>query len=199
MSGPKRSFLAIALVSIGCLSAHADTVSPGEIVKFSFTLSGPPTCPSGPCDTFVMSPFGATSIFVGLPIMHIELFDGNTLLGSYVGVAVVADFVSSTSQFTFGNPTVIDFSSFLDGSINGTVYYQLTDGSITNTSLDPANAGFSVGHATSSNGFTGMVPIVVTDESFVPEPGVAVCVLTGLAAMICAKLRRSNRRRIGTG
>lgn len=133
--------IVIVLSLAGGVGAHADTISPGEMIQFSFTLSGVPTCSDGPCDTLLMTPFGGSSIFVGSPILNVQLFNGSTLLGSFTGVPVVASFVSASSLYTFDNPTVIDFSSILDGSIQGIVDYQLTGASITNTSLDPATAG----------------------------------------------------------
>ena len=181
----------IAVFGLGCcLSAHAATILEGEIVQFSFTLSGPPTCPDGTCDTLIMTPFGASSIFQGSPIMHVELFNGNTLLGTFTGVPVVAAFDSSTSLYTFDSPPTIDFSSILNGAIQGIVLYQLTGGSITNTTLDPASAGFGLGHATDSSGFNKLVPVTVTSETVVPEPSVSAFVLAGLAAMACWAGRR---------
>src|SRR5579871_4780348 len=120
-------------------SAKATNLFPGTEVIFNFTVDATHHCEDAqsnvqPCDTLEFFPFQG-SPQIGSPTFVAQLFDGTTLLGTYTGSPFVSIFKSPTSALTFANPTVADFTTILNGTINGVLKYELLTGELANVDL----------------------------------------------------------------
>ncbi len=121
---------AFAGIAIGLfpITTKATEVSTNDVVIVEFQLPGPPPPPpSGPVDVLSISPLNADLSQFGNIDATVSLFDGNTLLGTYEIInGRSAFFEDSASEWQVGNPTVIDFTSIRDGSIDGRMEYRVT-------------------------------------------------------------------------
>jgi hypothetical protein len=133
----KLSLIAAASVVL-LASARADVMTPGTPLRVTFKVANP-VQPSPP-DTLVLV---LDQYFIPTPIGSYtsNLFNGATLLGTYTSTALgaatgqhgaspFAFWKSATSIFTVGNPTVVDFTSFVDGSIDGVIEFTIATGEI---------------------------------------------------------------------
>lgn len=189
--------------------SHAAVIRSGETLRVNFSIPGVPAVTSqGEIDalTFTLDAIRTNSI-IGAPSARFELFDGSQLLGSYefafsspfTGFA----FTSSSSLYSFRSTVVSDFSSILDGTIDGRI-------DITNTTKrafdfqpeDPAFnfnvGGGALGRAFSSNGLvlapSGVRNVVIESQErvvSVPEPSSTVLLVGAMLTLLVLRRRAS--------
>lgn len=126
------------------------TLNDNETLRMAFRVSATPTTDVMVTDVgLVSAPTSATSSW--------RVLNGSNLLGTQQGATGVAFWRSSVSQFS--NGTTIDFSSLLNGTIDGRVEFAVTKGPF---QLDLSKAIVGIAHAFSSNGFSVLVNPVAT-------------------------------------
>ena len=113
-----------------------------------------------------------------------RLFDRGMLLGTHVGGSRAA-FKSATSVFNRANPTVIDFSSFQDGSVDGAIEVTIDRGLV---NLYRVSDELNIGHAEPDLNLNyGFAPstfeILHGTPVPTPEPAPIFLLLTGLAGL----------------
>ncbi|MBK7643325.1 MAG: hypothetical protein IPJ19_09770 [Planctomycetes bacterium] len=135
--------------------SRADVMTPATTLRVTFRVE-PPFLPSPP-DTlmllldhpFIQTPIGSYTA---------TLFDGTTLVGTHTSTLLglaqgqmflhdMACWKSAGSLFTVDNPTVIDFTPILNGSIDGVIEFTIATGEI-DFALDKVVVQLS--HASSS-------------------------------------------------
>jgi len=86
-------------------------------------------------------------------LISASLYDGDDYIGTYNDTTQGYNrhffFIQSDSLFTLLSPTIIDFSSIKNGSINGLLRLSTTEGEF---DIDFSNSGITVGFGTSSSG-----------------------------------------------
>ena len=166
-----RRFLRSAAV-VGILAwgqgaqASPITFLPGDILEIRFSLPGPPPqlqYPDGTysdVDVFVAAISNSNQLFILDPVVShtAELFNGSVSLGiiedtfggATTGNANLEAGIWESPKSLFNNccppnrEQTIDFSSFLDGSIDGRVQFQISSGSFV-VDLDTLLPFFSIG------------------------------------------------------
>ncbi len=121
------------------------TVKSGDVLEIRFDV---PVLPSPDNDMFFIFANGST--VTGYFTTITEMFDGDTLIGTYTEgwSQITSRWVTADSLSTIGTPQVIDFSSLLYGSIDGLTRMTITgDNSIT---FDTEAVQGKFGRATSS-------------------------------------------------
>lgn len=185
----RSSALFVFLLFSFCIGLRADAFGPGEIAEYAFTIN-PLTypCPGGPCDTLVFLP-DLNPAPPGLS-WTVQIFDGRNLLGSYTnGACCSGEFIASGSLSTFGSPTVVDFTSLQDGTIQGLLVLTVANGSI---DLFP-QALLELFHSDSSdggpvNGFTdSFLTAAITSA---PEPSSSIVVGSAICGLLFLRFRR---------
>lgn len=116
--------LAMTLAA-GAEALGASILMAGETLRVHFQLA-PPVCWGGPCDTLLVMPT-ADQAFAPT-VDAVTLFHGQTVLGSLTGIYTPA-FASSGSLMSAG-AAIVDFTSVLDGSIQGSLAFSLSSGSM---------------------------------------------------------------------
>ena len=180
------SFVLLMVVFIG-KSASAIMLTPNDFMDIKFYLQKPT-----PLNADVLS-----FAFHGIQIesngfLTASLFDGDTLLGTYMdptsGFTRMLSFVAPGSQYTFLNPTVIDFTSIHDGTIDGMLRLATTTGEL---DINPFFSDFYVGVSTSKHSFFShkdWIPViseVSLSPKVIPEPISFILLLTGIAGLAC--------------
>lgn len=104
------------------------TLNAGDVLEVRFTTTGP-ICPSGPCDALELS-LNESGAFFDANVTA-DLFDGNTLLGSYFNIfCCVPRFRSPSSLFQAGG-AVVDFTAIDSSTINGVIDVSIGTGFLT--------------------------------------------------------------------
>ena len=180
-----KTFLALAVVAV--LAAPASSAAtlynlyPNDRLIFSFTFSSVPVC-SGTCDT--LFPFIQTGpAFAGAPATT-ALYDGSTLLSSFSTGCCLFAFHTAASAFAIGG--VADFTTILNGTIQGRVEYMIFDHFIQD--VDLSSAYIILGHGTSNSASDDVRANVVVSIVPVREPALG-WLLAG-ALVILALLKR---------
>ena len=192
--------MALAVFLLPSTRAHAEPIAAGDILRLSFDLTGLPPgyIEFGNLDYFEFAIFLAPS--EPITSFTTRLFDGDQLLGTFTSpftdaspspTSVISRFMSPTSGYP-GVATVIDFSTFNDGTIDGRIEFTISSGSGT---LIRTSDELSVGQGVRGPfiAFTSSIPTrtfeVIPAEAPVPEPGTIFLAATGLAAAIARRRR----------
>jgi len=194
---------------IAIATCRADTLGPGEILRYTFTvdLSNPATSSCiGLCDALlIQSNLENPS---GLPITF-ELFDGSTLLGDYttsaaVNCCVLGGFAAIGTNFIpgFDSPpaTQVDFTDFQSSTTSGVIDISVSGGSILTSDQTSVMITIGASLAPNSLDFFGTDPATFTgSELITPEPsgflpvGMMVLVMIGRRWPRFAKGLRPSR------
>ncbi len=115
------------LLTLTPAAISAVEITTNDTVAVEFKLTGPPSTNNGIVDLMEIFPINGALYEVGAVDATVKLYDGNRLLGTYLIVnSFGANFRGVTSQWRFQNPTIIDFTSIRDGSIDGRIEYRIT-------------------------------------------------------------------------
>ena len=177
----------------------------GDVLRVSFDMSQydpPPAMDTLDVLTFrsFMHPLAPIGSFT------VRVIDRGQLLGSYTAAFDATDtptayFRAPTSAFAAGNPTVIDFSTFADGTFDGSVELTIDSGAGNGGRL---SEGLVLGHTLDALSFVNSgfsYPDqhshweVIPEVSPVPEPASLFLCGTGALGLL-ARIRR--RRRSGS-
>lgn len=183
----KPRLLATCALTLCALSSpvQADLLNAGDTLCVDFSVS----------DTLTNVPdvlhlrLGALTVNAAFTSRTATLYDGNTLLGvntltnfgTYVGPLALSPsnaFKSATSVYTFNSPTVIDFTTIQDGSINGHLEFTIATGQM---DIDLAQVTVNLGRAISGSGLqeTGPDPtllcVSITTGGCVTNAGEPAC------------------------
>ena len=175
-----------------CVPTQAGPITflPGDTLEIRFYLPGPPDqlmYPNGvlaDVDIFHASISNTSQLLILSPVVShtAELFDGsvslgtitNTFGGASTGYANLeaGNWKSPSSLFDSGSPgrdLVIDFSSFVDGSIDGRLQFQIASGSML-VDIDTLLPFFNIGLGFGGTwGITNVQP-VISQISIIPQP-----------------------------
>src|SRR5258708_38985624 len=98
--------------------AIGGTLNAGDILQIGFSTTAP-VCPSGACDVLELFPNEAGSFFA--TNVTANLFNGNTLLGTYfAAICCAPSFRSPSSLFQAGSATA-DFTAIDAGITTGII------------------------------------------------------------------------------
>lgn len=206
-----KTMSALAAVVIFGLPAvsHAAVIQSGETLRVNFSIPGVPAVTSlGEIDTltFTLDAIRTNGI-IGAPSARFELLDGSQLLGSYEfafsSPFTSFAFTSTSSLYLFRSTAVSDFSSIVDGTIDGRI-------EITNTTKrafdfqpeDPAFnytvRGGTLGRAFASNGVvlapSGVRNVIIESQErvvSVPEPSSTALLFGAMLTLLVLRRRAS--------
>jgi hypothetical protein len=189
----------------------AEPFSPAHVLRIPFAFNGNPWAGSDP--PVDLSTFDTFEFNVGIlqvePIdsFTVSLFEGPRLLGSYTAAYTdmpVARFRSLTSPYRFGDPTVVDFTAFQNGTFDGRVEFKIQGG---RGEVFPHSDDLAFGRALGADLFQSYPDgranasylsgtAFEVDLAPVPEPASMVLFATGAALASCrAWVRRQARSR----
>jgi MYXO-CTERM domain-containing protein len=182
--------------------ADAETIAAGDVLRITFDTDFP--IPGhidfGNLDYFEFAIFLQPTAPIGS--FTTRLFDGNDLLGTYTSPfangaisSVVSRFISPTSIYT-GPSSIVDFTAFNNGTIDGRLEFTISSGSGT---LIRTSDELSVGRAISpevgstGNLLTGSFTVIPgANPSPVPEPATMLLGASGLVALAALRRRRPH-------
>ena len=183
--------------------AHADPLRPGDILRVSFNMGAYEPPPA--LETLDVLDFttGLTAI-ESIGFYTARVFNGDELLGSYTaafdpgaGVTVSSYFRASTSSYAVRNPTVIDFSSFNQGTFDGAVELTIDSGL---ARWFRVSEGLALGRALNASTYIANLEVYPDQHAFweiipgtqnpIPEPSSMLLLGTG-AAVLIARIRRT--------
>lgn len=199
MKNAKLLVITAFFVSIGSAPNYSFgatvTVLPGDTLEVRFYLPQVPT-PSHDYDVFYLGNANSATVISTVSATNVELFNGNSLLGTYSSSdnLLPALFKTSDSLWDNGqNPTIIDFASFLDGSIDGILRLSIESGEVL---FDIGKIAVGLGHATgssTSNYWPSDQPIISNiNNTGVPIPGAAWLLGSGLFGLVAMRKRVSK-------
>lgn len=201
------ALVGLAAVLLLAAPGRAVTVLPGEAFEVDFTFSSQPLASGNPVDLLVFS-LAPSTVSSGLTGYDVELWDGGTLLATNsTGPDLLWGFVSAGSAWTQNPEIVSDFSSIVDGSIDGRIRLIPQFGSVPAASgsgafvdvvfFPPPGTGMDAGVALSDGiSFVAADPepfVSATRVVAVPEPAAALLLGAGALAAACAR-RGAGRR-----
>lgn len=170
------ALIATLVVSLGLASAARATIlHAGEILRVTFTT----TPNSTPAPDELSLNLGLTNVIQAHTARTGALYDGNVLLGvgsttsfgNVVGplnLDPARSWKSPTSLWNFDNPAIADFTSIVNGTINGRIDFSIATGAM---DINFANVRLSMGQAQGPSivNLSNPQP-TVTSVQIVPEP-----------------------------
>jgi len=197
-----------AIVGLCCLflllpqaRADAETITAGDVLRLTFDMSFPGAPPDhfafGSLDYFQFDIFVTPLEPIGS--FTTQLFNGDQLLGTYTSpfaTLAMTRFISPTSIYV-GPATIVDFTAFNNGTIDGRLEFTISSGSGT---LIRTSDELSIGRAiaplvgSTANMLTSSFTVVPA-QAPAPLPEPATIFLTGSGLATIAAVRR--RRRAG--
>jgi hypothetical protein len=210
-----RIVVMICCASAGSLFAGTLTLTSGNILRYSFQTDPGAWGIQAPdyLDLNLVSN-GSFTPAEPLSVLTAMLYDGNTLLGTYVSPynAPISNFIgiqlgewiSSTSPnpgFPFGFATAIDFTSMLNGTIQGRIDVTISSGTLSFdfpfTAPDQNYPQFLRTTGAGSAFFSaGIVNVGVT---LTPEPGTLLTLSAPVLLLILAWSRGQRKREASNG
>lgn len=138
-------------------SARADVLTPDDTLHVEFTINNNW---QGVTPDVITLGFGIIQVLSAFTSRTARIYDDCTLLGTdvktsfggYVGTLSLNPtngFIDASSVWSFKNPAVIDFTSILDGSIQGRIEFKIATGAI---DIPLNQVSLSMIHATSASG-----------------------------------------------
>lgn len=200
------SFLGVTGYSSSALGVTL-TLTPSETLVIDFTVQTSPLINTA--DTLYLG-LGNVEVIQPFTTRTSQLFNGNSLLGNYSSssfgnftgnLALFASerWKSATSLFTLDNPTVIDFSSINNSSIDGRINFTIQTGQM---NIDSTQIYISLLKANKTSGGTPIPGAEVTavnlQSQSVPEPITVLGLLTGVGFGVRMMRRFSSLRKFRT-
>jgi len=191
------SVLCAVTLSVAAGQAHADILTPDEVLRVPFTIDS--NFVSAIPDVLSLK-LGIIDVQVAYTTRQARLFDGTTLLGedvkgswgSFVGPLSMNpsnSFVEASSVWSFKGPTVVDFSSILDGTIDGLIEFRIETGQV-DIDLNQVDLWMIQGTGPSSGLVVSPAPILGLVEIVGDALGTNYCISTqnstGAASTISA-------------
>jgi hypothetical protein len=183
-------------------TAETITLNSEETLRVTFNV----TPPFDYTPDVIQFQLGEVNIASPLTSLSGSLYNGQTLLGTdtagifaqYFGnntgklsLYTAAQWKSSASPFIYDNPAIIDFTSILNGTINGRVDFRIQTGSMT-INLDEIQ--LSMIQAKGINWGTESLPApVITSIDVIPEPATWLLLIFGGMALRKRNLKTRNR------
>lgn len=209
----KQALIAVALLAFAAAPGMAAplTLTPDNALVVRFTTD-PSIWGSTEPDYMLamLKTPGAFNPPSNLQSLTAKLYNGNTLLGTYVspytdiigpfGGIYLGEWISSTSPnpgWAFGQATPIDFTSILNGSIDGRIVVTINSGSLQIDypfTGDPVWQWVELTHSLTNNsgipvGFASNISVAL-----IPEPATASTAVLSFA-ILALLLRRQARSR----
>ncbi len=180
-------FAAVILAPLAALSptASGDVLTSDQYLEIVFKID-PDWNPVEP-DVLRMN-FGLITVIEPFTKRIADLFDGNTLLGTasstsfgnHVGLLNLDpsnSWKAPGSPWNFDSPGTADFTTIIDGSIDGRIEFRIATGSV-DIPLNQVN--LTALRATGANSGTPVTPLpTINSIEIVPAPGGAALLLLG--------------------
>lgn len=195
--------MAVCLLLASSLSAHPAQailleVPAGSLLEIGFRHYGP-----HPADVFIV--YAGTGFRYPAPTdreFTAELFAGSALVGidsrqmTSTRTPRLAVFTSPDSVYTYANPTVIDFTSFQDGTlIAGSVRIAPVDDVAWRIETEELNLALREGRSSGvAIGVVGHVDPVIDFVRVVPEPSGTSAAALIIAAVVGIGVRGTTKR-----
>ena len=178
---------AAILAPIAALSptASGELMTSDEFLRIEFKVTGDWT-PVDP-DVLLLN-FGLITVIEPFTKRIADLYDGNTLLGTasstsfgnHVGLLNLDpsnSWKAPGSPWNFDSPGTADFTTIVDGSIDGRIEFRIATGSV-DIPLNQVN--LTVLRATGPNSGTVVTPVpTINSIEIIPAPGGAALLLLG--------------------
>ena len=113
-------WMPLSLMIFACTDVTAGTIFPGEWVVVEFVFEEPPESAIGPVDFMLNQQGGTFADFSEDDYVDYFLYDGEALLSTNrTAASFCCHYRKEPSPWSPSNSIPIDFSSIMDGSING--------------------------------------------------------------------------------
>lgn len=188
---------AACLLAISTPSARADILTPDDTLRVEFTIDNNWL---GVAPDVIMLHFGLVQVLSAYTARTAEMYDGANLLGTdtktsfggYVGTLSLNPsngWVDANSVWSFKNPAVIDFTTILDGTIQGKILFTIQTGAV-DIPLNQVNLTMIRGSSPSGGTVVSPPPTVTHVSIDSGSVGTNYCVSavnsTGMASTISA-------------